>query len=99
MKAITNIAIIIVGIEIRIPYFIKVKKENSTSFFFRIDIHIIPAKAPIGVRKAPMLDPAITENVNFIILGEEAKHEIILLKKTHIGILFIILEQINDNKP
>ena len=41
---------IITIIDIIIPFFTKSINLNSTSIFFKIDIHIIPASAPIGVR-------------------------------------------------
>ena len=36
----------------------KVKKPNFTPFFSVISTHIMPANAPIGVKYAPMLEPA-----------------------------------------
>ena len=44
-----------------IPFFIKSINEYLISFSFNILSHIIPAKAPIGVNKAPKLDPIIVE--------------------------------------
>ena len=50
-----------VGIDIITPYFMKSKKLNLISCFFKMLNHIIPAKAPIGVKKAPIFDPIIDE--------------------------------------
>jgi hypothetical protein len=46
-----------VGMAMRMPYFTKSRKENFTSYFLRSDENMMPAKAPIGVKKAPMLLP------------------------------------------
>ena len=54
-----NIAVVIVGIANIAPCLIKSRKENFTSYSFNNEINMIPAKAPIGVRKAPMLLPMI----------------------------------------
>ena len=48
-----------VGREMIAPYLMKSKKLNLISCFFKIDNHIIPAKAPIGVKNAPIFDPII----------------------------------------
>ena len=47
------------GTEIIAPYFIKSKKLNLILFLLTKLENIIPAKAPIGVRNAPMLLPMI----------------------------------------
>ena len=41
------------------PYFIKSKKENLISCLLNRLENIMPAKAPIGVKKAPILLPTI----------------------------------------
>ena len=48
-----------VGIDIIAPYLMKSKKLNLISCFFKMDNHIIPARAPIGVKKAPIFEPII----------------------------------------
>ena len=47
------------GIDIIIPYFVKVLKLYFTFCLLTKSVNIIPAKAPIGVKKAPILDPMI----------------------------------------
>ena len=47
------------GIEIIEPYRTKVLKFNFVLYFSVKDVNIMPAKAPIGVKKAPILDPTI----------------------------------------
>lgn len=50
---------VIVGIAIIAPYLINVINENLISYLFNSEENMIPAKAPIGVRKAPILEPII----------------------------------------
>ena len=52
-------AVIIVGIDMIIPYLIKSKNEYFTSYLFNNEENIIPAKAPVGIKKAPILLPII----------------------------------------
>lgn len=54
-------ATVIVGKEMISPYLEKSKNENLTSYFFNKEENMIPAKAPIGVKKAPILLPIIVE--------------------------------------
>ena len=83
-----------VGIATITPYFIKLKKPYLISYFFRIDSHIIPAKAPIGVKNAPIFDPIIVLNKAFKLpLG------IIDEYKTLIGMLLIKLHIKVDEIP
>jgi hypothetical protein len=49
----------IVGTEIIMPYFTKSRKVYFISCFLSMDVHIIPASAPTGVRNAPIFDPII----------------------------------------
>ena len=44
---------------IMLPYLTKSMKRYCTFCFLSNDIHIIPAKAPTGVRYAPIFEPAI----------------------------------------
>ena len=60
-------------------------------------IHIIPAKAPIGVKNAPMLEPMIVEKMYNILLLLAL--EIIDVKNNDIGILLIKLSKIDEAKP
>ena len=53
----------IVGIEIKQPYFTNCPNEYFTSFCFNIFINIMPAKEPIGVNKAQILEAATTEQM------------------------------------
>ena len=50
-------AIISVGIEIIVPYFMKSINEYLTLYFDNKFVNIIPASAPRGVKKAPILEP------------------------------------------
>ena len=50
---------VITGIEITAPYFIKSTKVKRTLFSLINPENIIPAKAPIGVKNAPILLPII----------------------------------------
>ena len=47
------------------PYFIKSKKVNFMSCLLNRFENIIPASAPIGVKKAPTLLPMMLANVAF----------------------------------
>lgn len=51
-----------VGTDTTNPYKVNFPKENFKSCSFRILIHMIPAKAPIGVRIAPKLLEIIVAN-------------------------------------
>ena len=68
------------------PYFIKDKKLKSSPCFFSIDIHMIPAKAPIGVKQAPILDPMTVENRAISLFPSKINEY-----KTDIGMLFMRL--------
>ena len=48
-----------VGIDTIKPYFINFLNGSSIPYRLRIDDHIMPARAPTGVRYAPILEPAI----------------------------------------
>ena len=53
-----------VGIEIIIPYLIKLRKLYFTSCLLTKSVNIIPANAPIGVKHAPILEPIIVEYIS-----------------------------------
>ena len=59
----TSSEIVIVGRATMIPYFEKSKNENLTSCSLSRLINIMPARAPIGVRNAPMLLPIMEANI------------------------------------
>ena len=50
-----------VGIAIINPYLIKLTKLYLTSCLLTKSVNIIPANAPIGVKKAPIFEPMIVE--------------------------------------
>ena len=52
-------AAVIVGMAIVAPYFVNFTNDISTFCFFKRPIHIIPARAPIGVKNAPIFEPMI----------------------------------------
>ena len=79
-----NNATVITGIELITPYFIKSKKEYFVSCSEISVVNIIPAKAPVGVKKAPMLLPTIEANIDAWLLH-------IPENKILIGILLIRL--------
>lgn len=87
----------IAGIPVINPYFIKSKKEYFTPSLFTILLHIIPARAPAGVKKAPILDPAIEANA--AIFAESPASLDIELNKTLMGILFIKLATSIEEVP
>ena len=89
---------IITIIDIIIPFFTKSINLNSTSIFFKIDIHIIPASAPIGVRYAPTLEAIIVLYIISLIYALLA-FKITSLNNTLIGILFIRFVAKNDVRP
>ena len=66
------------------------------SCFFKIDIHIIPARAPIGVRYAPIFEPTIDAYIAWLKWIGFAEL-IIDEKNTVIGILLIILQKTVDD--
>ncbi len=85
-----------VGIDIANPYLIKSRKLNFKPSFLIIPIHIMPAKAPKGVKYAAMLVAMIVEyNAPF----EKGINLRISENKTLKGILFIILAPINAVMP
>ena len=51
---------LMVGKAIMAPYLMKSINVNLTLFSFTKEENIIPASAPIGVKKAPILLPIIT---------------------------------------
>ena len=59
-----NNATVITGIELITPYFTKSKKEYFVSCSEISVVNMIPAKAPVGVKKAPMLLPTIEANID-----------------------------------
>ena len=88
-----NKLIVIVGIDIIIPYFTKSIKRYLILYFESKLVNIIPANAPIGVKKAPILEPIILAYTSAkVILG-------ILAYRTLIGILFIKSHNKNDEYP
>lgn len=46
-----------VGSAIKTPYFAKSLKDSLTLWSLSKPVNIMPAKAPIGVKKAPIFDP------------------------------------------
>ena len=52
-------AIVIIGKEIITPYLTNCPNEYFTPCLFTKFVNIIPARAPIGVKKAPILLPMI----------------------------------------
>ena len=79
-----NNATVITGIELITPYFTKSKKEYFVSCSEISVVNIIPAKAPVGVKKAPILLPTIEANIDAWLLHMPEN-------KILIGILFIRL--------
>ena len=63
---------------------INFKKVILTDCSFKILIHIIPARAPIGVKNAPILLPIIVAKITPLLLAEKLRIE---PNKTLIGIL------------
>ena len=93
-----NNAIEAVGIAIITPYLTKSRNENLTSYLLSNEVNIIPAKAPIGVKNAPMLLPIILEYMAFNASSSGnplGKFE----NKMLIGILLIKLEASNEEYP
>ena len=88
-------ATIKVGIPIIDPYFIKSKYEYLISLRFRIFDHIMPAKAPTGVKMAPMLDPMIAPKTAL----NDAPSCRIDENNTLIGMLFRIFANKADVNP
>ena len=50
-------AAVIDDIPIIAPYFINLAKDSAIPFLRKRFDHIIPARAPTGVKNAPMFDP------------------------------------------
>ena len=59
-------ATVITGREITAPYLMKSRNVNLTLFSLTNQENIMPAKAPIGVKKAPILLPMIEAYIAFI---------------------------------
>ena len=83
-----------VGIAIITPYFVNVKKLNLTLFCLSIDNHIMPANAPIGVKKAPMFVPIIDAYIS-----DWTPLSTTSLNNTLTGILFIKLQRMVETIP
>ncbi len=79
-----NKATVITGVEVMIPYLTKSKKEYFVSCSEISVVNMIPAKAPVGVKKAPILLPTIEANIDAWLLH-------IPENKILIGILLIRL--------
>ena len=93
-----NNVVAIIGSEIIAPYFIKSTNENFVLCSLTRVVNIIPASAPVGVRKAPMLLPTIEANVAALIPAVPVpvtKFENNML----IGMLLIRLLAKNDDNP
>ena len=80
------------GKEIIAPYFIKSKNVYFVSCSFTRLVNIIPANAPVGVKKAPILLPTIEANIASL-FGQICENKIL------IGILLIKLLVKNEEKP
>ena len=88
----------IVGTEITIPYLIKSAKVYFISCFLSKDVHIIPANAPTGVKKAPMFEPIIAPYTP-LFTKDNGRFSAIELYKTLIGMLFMRLAVIKELRP
>jgi len=80
------------------PYFINSLKEKLTFLFLRIEIHIIPARAPRGEIFAPRLEPITVANI----AGRDnelADTCIIGTYATVIGILLRMFAKKAEEKP
>ncbi len=88
-------ATVITGIEITTPYLMKSRNVNLTLFSFTSPENMIPAKAPIGVKKAPMLLPMIEAYIAWV-YATPVREEEILVNKILIGILLIKLHEIKE---
>ena len=97
-KSVIDKAIVMTGKEITTPYLMKSINVNLTSFSFTSPVNIIPAKAPIGVKKAPMLLPIIEAYIALIRITP-SKEFVKLVNKILIGILLIKLLDINEEYP
>ena len=86
------------GIEIKTPYLTKFRYDNLTSYFLSIDVHMMPASAPLGVINAPKLEPT-TLAYNAPDKALPLSPSIIGQKSTLIGILFNIFDDRKDKVP
>ena len=80
------------------PYFIKSKKVNFISYLLNKLENIIPANAPIGVKKAPILLPMMLANIA-LIYSPFVKAVGIFENKILIGILLMILDKRYEEVP
>ena len=80
------------------PYFIKSKKVNLISYLLNKLENMMPARAPIGVKNAPILLPIILANVAFR-YSPFVKAVGTLENKILIGMLFITLDNRYDETP
>ena len=86
------------GIEIKTPYLTKFRYDNLTSYFLSIDVHMMPASAPLGVINAPKLEPT-TLAYNAPDKALPLSPSIIGQKSTLIGILLIKFADKYDVTP
>ena len=86
------------GIAIIAPYFIKVINENLISYLFNNDVNMMPAKAPIGVKKAPIFEPIIEEYIALNRIFSLVKLQIDEYK-TDIGMLLIKFAKNAEVRP
>ena len=80
------------------PYFIKSKKVNLISYLLSKLENIMPARAPIGVKKAPILLPMILANIA-LKYSPLVKAVGMLENNILIGMLLIILDNKYDETP
>ena len=80
------------------PYFIKSKKVNFISYLLSKLENIIPARAPIGVKNAPILLPIMLANVA-LRYSPFVKAVGTLENRMLIGILLITLDKRYDERP
>ena len=80
------------------PYFIKSKKVNFISYLLSKLENMIPARAPIGVKNAPILLPMMLANVA-LKYSPLVKAVGMFENKILIGMLLITLDKRYDETP
>ena len=88
----------IIGNEIIAPFFIKSKNEYFVSCSLTRLVNMIPAKAPVGVKKAPILLPTI-EAYKAPVCAFPVRFVMRLENKILIGMLLIKLLTKNEEIP
>ena len=81
------------------PYFTKRIKEKGTPWSWSWPVHMIPARAPVGVKKAPRLEPITVEKRAAVVRDPASMLPTTELYSTLMGMLLTILAAKKEEIP